>query len=141
MASRNIEDCVKPLQDVWAKGKQAFLEKYPDLPQPILTATYRSNEEQLALYNQPFDHIDNNGNGKIDEPGERVTYAKPGQSLHNSYPSRAFDVAFKTLSGNTDWSVDLFIKFAQVIHTIDPMVVWGGSWGRIADKPHFEYRA
>jgi len=43
----------------------------------------RTIKYQDALYAQPTDGIDNDRDGKIDEPDEKVTRAKGGQSAHN----------------------------------------------------------
>jgi peptidoglycan L-alanyl-D-glutamate endopeptidase CwlK len=136
MASRKIQDCVKELQDVWEKSKEIYLDKYSDLPQPFLTCTYRSLEEQRMLYNQSFDGIDNDNDGKIDEPDEKVTNAKPGQSKHNLFPSKAFDIAFKK-NGIIAWDLYLFLKFAEIVKEVNPNIKWGGNW-KFKDYPHFE---
>jgi len=136
MCQRSITYCTVPLQEAWFAASDKFIATYPTAPTPILTCTYRSNEEQNALYNQPWDGKDNDGDGKIDEPDEKVTKAKAGQSYHNFYPSRAFDVAFR--KGKTlDWTVENFQKFYDIIHVINPNIVWGGNW-KFKDYPHFQ---
>ena len=39
-----------------------------------ISEVYRSQERQKRLYNQPWDGIDNDGDGKIDEANEKVTW-------------------------------------------------------------------
>lgn len=125
MPSRNITDCVPQLQSAWKYAIGEWDRLYPALPKPILTCTYRSNEEQTKLYNQ----------GRT-TPGKIVTQAKAGQSKHNSNPSKAFDIAFKK-DGVVDWSVDLFKKFAAIIKPKG--IKWGGDWKKgFIDYPHFE---
>lgn len=138
MAERSITFCTEELQEAWYAALNRFKVENPTLPTPILTCTYRSPEEQLALYNQPFDHVDNDHDGKIDEPDEKVTNAKPGQSYHNTYPSKAFDIAFKTIDGKLDWDTKLFKAFADIMKEVNPKVIWGGNWKTIKDTPHFE---
>lgn len=140
MPERDIKFCIPALQEVWNKASKEFMDTYPNLAKPMLTCTYRSNEEQAQLYNYPWDGIDNNKNGKIDEPGEKVTNAKAGQSYHNHSPARAFDVGFKKASGVLDWNLDLFHKFASIAKKYHPNLGWGGDWKKFKDYPHFEIK-
>ena len=137
MPERSITYCTEELQEAWFAASDKFKQTYPALPQPILTCTYRSPTEQDELYNRPWDGKDNDGDGLIDEKDEKVTNAKAGQSYHNKYPSRAFDIAFK--KGNKlDWTIDNFKKFYEIIHVINPKIVWGGNWKSFKDYPHFQ---
>ena len=125
MASRDIQKCTSFLQQIWAVGLNVWKQQYPERPQPFLTCTHRSNEEQDRLY----------AKGRT-APGPKVTNAKAGQSKHNFTPSTAFDIAFKTKDGGLDWSPYLFEDFAKIV---EPMgVMWGGRWGSFVDRPHFE---
>src|SRR3989304_3747516 len=94
MASRRLEDLNEILVSVYQKAKVEYDKLYPANPQPFITCTYRSPQEQPALFNQPRDGKDNNGNGIIDDKSEKVTQAQAGQSPHNFHPSYAFDIAF-----------------------------------------------
>ena len=126
MPSRKIEDCVPILQKCWRDGSKAFAALNPDLPQPLITCTYRTPQEQLDLYAQ----------GRT-KPGGIVTQIKRG-GKHNSYPSKAFDIAFKTREGKLDWSPKLFEKFANIVAIQYPEVEWGGRWKSFKDMPHFQ---
>lgn len=126
MPSRKIEDCVEPLQVAWADASKAFAQLHPDLPQPFLTCTHRTEAEQLELYAQ----------GRT-KPGPKVTQLKKG-SKHNSFPSKAFDIAFKTKEGKLDWSAKLFKAFADIVAKQHPSVEWGGNWAKFKDLPHFQ---
>jgi peptidoglycan L-alanyl-D-glutamate endopeptidase CwlK len=100
----------------------------------IITCTYRSIEEQNALYNQPFDKIDNDKDGMIDESDEKVTQAKGGQSFHNHRV--AFDIV-PILNGKAQWNNDaLWSKLGKLGQSIG--IEWGGSWTNFKDKPHFQ---
>lgn len=123
MASRNIADCEHLLQVAWAKGSAEFIAANPDV-QVILTCTYRSNLEQAELYSQ----------GRT-KPGKIVTNAKPGQSKHNSFPSKAFDIAFLT-NGKLDWSPANFKKFADIVKPLG--ITWGGDFKSLKDAPHYQ---
>lgn len=124
--SRNVTDLHPHLQEAWNKAQVAFKEKYPNLPQPILSYTYRSIDEQNALYAQ----------GRT-KPGVIVTRAKGGQSPHNYLPALAFDIAFVKPDKSLDWNLELFKLFAAILSS-DTRVTWGGSWKGFQDNPHFE---
>lgn len=136
MPSRNIADAHLILQKQYIKAKEQFEKANPTV-EVILTCTHRSNEEQTALYNQPTDKKDNDGDGKIDESDEKVTNAKAGQSPHNYKPSLAIDVAFK-VNGKIDWSSKWFTAFSKYMISED--IVWGGNWKSIKDLPHYEIK-
>jgi peptidoglycan L-alanyl-D-glutamate endopeptidase CwlK len=126
MPSRKIEDCTVALQIAWRDASSSYAFYYPELPQPFITCTYRTPEEQLELYAQ----------GRT-KPGAIVTRIKKG-GKHNEYPSKAFDIAFKNAEGKLDWSAHLFKKFADIIRKQHPLVEWGGSWKSFKDAPHFQ---
>ncbi|RAJ92205.1 peptidoglycan L-alanyl-D-glutamate endopeptidase CwlK [Larkinella arboricola] len=137
MASRRIDDLDPVLAYAFGKAEAEWRIKFPELSQPFLTCTYRSKEEQTALYNQPFDKKDNDGDGKVDEADEKVTNAKAGQSAHNYQPRLAFDVAFKKKNGQADWNTELFTLFSKlVLQTAG--ITWGGHFKSLKDAPHFE---
>jgi peptidoglycan LD-endopeptidase CwlK len=75
-----------------AKWRQFSVELESAGYRAILTCTYRSNEEQARLYAQ----------GRT-RPGKIVTWAKPGRSLHNVMPARAFDIAILE-NGKLNWN-------------------------------------
>jgi peptidoglycan LD-endopeptidase CwlK len=125
MPSRKLGDLVKELQDAWTVACIAHATTYPDLPQPFITCTYRSPEEQLELY----------AIGRT-LPGKIVTQLKSG-SKHNTLPSRAFDIAFQK-DGKVTWDKKHFIRFAAIVKSINPAVEWGGDWKKFKDYPHFQ---
>ena len=101
---------------------------------PFITETMRSFERSDALYNQPWDGIDNDGDGKIDEVDEKVTNAKGGQSYHNY--GLAIDFV-NQINGVAKWTVDdNWKKVANVFKKHG--FVWGGDWKSFKDYPHFE---
>lgn len=77
--------------------------KTPKGVHPTFTETIRSYERSDALYNQPFDGKDNDGDGKIDEADEKVTNAKGGSSWHNFGLAADFVLI---INGKTSWIVD-----------------------------------
>lgn len=137
MCSRRLSDANPKLQEAYKKAKIAFEAVYPQF-EVILTCTYRSHEEQERLYNQPWDGIDNNNNGLIDEPSEKVTNAKPGQSKHNHYPSLAIDIAFKYRGEKKlNWNLAYYKKFYDIIKGFEPAIRWGGFF-KFVDGVHYE---
>lgn len=90
----------------------------------IITATYRDNEAQDALYAQ----------GRT-KPGKRVTNAKAGQSMHNY--RLAFDFV-PMINNQCAWSDTLlFLKCGKIGVSLG--LTWGGNFTTIKDMPHFEY--
>lgn len=129
MASRRLEDLHPYLANAYRRAAAEWDMAFPLLPKPFVTQTYRSNEEQNILYNQ----------GRT-TAGNKVTNAKGGQSLHNYFPSFAFDIAFVDgKNGNIDWSITLFQNFASIICR-DSNIEWGGNWKSFKDNPHFGFK-
>lgn len=93
----------------------------------LVTCTYRSGEEQSALYAQ--------GRSK---PGHIVTNAKAGQSFHQY--KVALDI-YPVVNGKID--------FAGTAHEWQEMAVifkkhgfeWAGEWKRFKEFPHFQMRS
>lgn len=85
-----------------------------------ITDGFRSIEEQNLLYAQ----------GRT-TPGNIVTNAKGGESLHNF--GKAFDVV-QMKNGTPIWN-----KFSNDIVSIanDLGLKWGGHWKNFKDYPHF----
>lgn len=144
MASRNIADCSSFMQQKWEAALLIWREKYPGEPEPFLTCTHRTNEQQAALYAKGRTQAELNAVGLAHvKPGggAKVTWALPGESKHNKKPSQAFDIAFlkKGSKKECDWSLSPFRKFAAIIKPMG--VEWGGDWpGRKNDSPHFQER-
>lgn len=129
MASRAKEDLNEILVDAYDKACAEYLRLYPSNSQPFITCTYRSNDEQTSLY-----AIGRTAKGK------KVTNAQAGQSAHNFKPAAAFDIAFITLSRKLDWNIRNFKAFADIIKTIQPLVVCGIDFVSLPDAPHFELK-
>jgi len=91
MASRAPDLLHPKLKAAWFSLRDTLRDKGIDA---ILTCTYRSKREQLALYQQ----------GRT-APGKIVTKSLPGKSRHNSLPSEAFDIAIIE-NGTCIWDTD-----------------------------------
>lgn len=101
----------------------AYVARWGRVPMPIVTCTYRDNEEQGQLWEQ----------GRL-KPGPIVTWAQPGDSPHNQVPSAAFDIAF-IRDGVTEWDPVHFSRFAEIAEWYG--IEWGGRWPT-PDRPHFQ---
>ena len=101
----------------------------------------RSWKEQDALYNQPSDGRDNDGDGKVDEADEKVTKAKGGFSNHNFLIAGDFGVfRGKAYLDSTDAAFAAKVHRACSVHAEECGLEWGGSWKSFKDLPHYEYR-
>lgn len=127
MASRKLEDLNDILVKAYNDTVIEYKAKYPLNPQPFITCTYRSKEEQNQLFAQ----------GRTAK-GKKVTNAKGGQSAHNYLPSFAFDISFITLDKKLSWDVKYYKLFADILKTKTNKVTWGGDFKSIKDAPHFE---
>lgn len=130
--SRRIEDCHPELQMKLLACIQEWANAGLDI---LVTCTYRSKEEQLALYEQ----------GRT-SPGRIVTNAKPGQSAHNYTVSNkpaslAFDVVPMS-NGKPVWGTSREdMKVWQQISTIAKAkgLQWAGDWqGHFHEIAHFQ---
>lgn len=118
MASRDINDLHPEL-----KKRFLYLKKNVEFDNELkLACTYRSKQEQLALW------------GLYENHGGPVA-APPGQSLHNYRPALAFDVFFQTPEGTADYSWGQFAKLAKEAKKLG--LEWGGDW-KVQDGPHFQ---
>lgn len=122
MASRDKKDLRPELVQAYEKAVDEYKRLYPNDPQPFITCTYRSGEEQNKLYNQV----------------PKVTNAKAGQSPHNYNPSFAFDIGFITVDNKMSWNSKYFKMFADCIKS--DVVSWGGNFKSLVDMPHFELK-
>lgn len=103
----------------------------------IVTSVYRSPLEQDMLYLRPFDGIDNDKDGLIDEANEKITNARGGQSYHNW--RCAFDIV-PIVQGKAIWTNQmLWTKLGAIGQSCG--LEWGGSWTGFVDQPHFQFTA
>lgn len=116
-------------------ARAAFIEANAALTgraQLIITSTARDFNEQQKLYDQ----------GRT-TPGQKVTNAKPGQSIHNYYlaldgalliDGKKLDWDFKK-----DWDGDKQSDWMEVVLIFKKHgFKWGGDWVSFKDLPHFE---
>jgi hypothetical protein len=147
MNSRDSKYLDKYLADAFAYADGEWDKRYPNLPNPTLTQTFRSTEYQDMLYAQGRLSLEEvNKLRKVQgllalkaNENKVVTNAKGGKSKHNSNPAKAFDIAFFDRSKNKlDWSESLFKKFYDIVIEKYPKVFWGANFRTFRDVPHFE---
>lgn len=117
-SSRDPDKLHPTLRVCWSFMKREWWFLYPNLPQPFITCTTRSQADQSRLLSE----------GK--------SRAKFGESLHNFHPAFAFDLAFARPDQPADWSFHLFDKMAAIAEPLG--LVWGGRWKGLVDGPHFQ---
>lgn len=91
----------------------------------------RTFAEQQAIYDQPHDGKDNDGDGKVDEADEKVSNAIAGKSYHNY--GLAIDIV-ELKNGKINWNFQ-YSKLAPIAQKYG--LTWGGNWN---DNPHYEIK-
>ena len=111
--------------DVEAKAVELLKLAAKDNVELVVTQTYRSPEQQAALY----------AKGRTG-PGPKVTNAPPGYSWHEF--RRAFDVAITHFPGDMTRD-DLYDGPWEHVGDLGESVglEWGGRW-KHPDRPHFQ---
>lgn len=130
MASRKPEDLHPDLLPLY----RWFMEEAAKASIDVLTTcTYRSNQEQDALYAQ----------GRT-TAGHIVTNCKGGQSAHNftinGFPAaKAFDIV-PIVNGKPDWeSKDpIWQQLGDIGNSVG--LNWAGRWAHMREYPHFQLR-
>ena len=121
MASRKLEDLAPQFRDRFLAWLGACKAQGLDL---LVTCTYRSKEEQDALYAQ----------GRT-KPGKKITNAQAGESPHNF--SLALDFV-PIVDGKPMWNDEH--PAWRTAGNLCPAygLEWGGSWSRFRDMPHVQ---
>jgi peptidoglycan L-alanyl-D-glutamate endopeptidase CwlK len=123
--SRNLEDLhprVKAMAELMIERCKAAGIDFQ------ITSTYRDKESQDELYAQ----------GRT-KPGQKVTNARGGQSMHNYRV--AFDVVPKK-SGQLVWGTTgedgkLWQKIGEIGESCG--LEWAGRWKTFREMPHFQF--
>jgi len=121
MSDRDLADLQPPVE---AAAKKALAAADAAGLKYVITCTYRTKEEQAALYAQ----------GRT-APGPRVTDAKPGQSFHEYRV--AIDI-YIIVNGKIDWSgtAPQWKVLAKCFK--DQGFEWAGEWKTFKELPHFQ---
>jgi peptidoglycan L-alanyl-D-glutamate endopeptidase CwlK len=115
------------LREFWPKLKEAYEKAYPGRFL-FLSCTYRSPEEQKALYDQ-------------NRPGRVLTRCDGFDRLsnHNYDPARAFD-CFIVIDNRAVWEPVYYTVLGKMIKELgyEGKIRWGGWFSSFKDYPHFE---
>jgi peptidoglycan L-alanyl-D-glutamate endopeptidase CwlK len=105
-------------------------------------SAYRSFEEQAALYAKGRDD-----HGKIINPKEVVTYAKPGSSWHNyglavdlvmdGSPKPGLQWTWQDFVDSNGDKINDWKQLGEIGESF--LLAWGGRWTKPVDTPHFQY--
>lgn len=141
MASRKLSDLCQP---VYERAQRMLVELDRQGIDVLVTCTYRSSDEQAALYAQGREGLPVVNSlrkdaklASIDEDSNKiVTKAKPGQSMHEY--RCAFDLV-PIESGKAIWDskhplwkrIGMIGKWAGL--------EWAGDWQTFQEFPHFQY--
>lgn len=141
MPSTRITDLATALADVWLDISEQYLETHEGR-KLILTATYRSPEEQFRLYQQGRVQVAD-GSWQLDaDPTTAVVTNCDGflkRSRHNSNPAEALDFAVIVV-GKISWDVREYAVVGRLAEARG--LIWGGAWTKAPhDGPHLELPA
>lgn len=125
MSSRSLSDAYPALAEKYLLLAEDFSREQASYSL-VVTCTYRSVEEQQALYAQ----------GRT-VPGKVVTKIDGVRvkGMHNFTPSRAIDVAVM-VGGEIAWDEPLYHPLVELAARHG--LVSGGSWLHFKDWPHIE---
>lgn len=129
MSSRKLTDLHPQMQSMVTRFLANARAAGIDL---LVTCTYRSNEEQAALY----------AIGRT-KPGRIVTNAKPGKSSHNNTlagkpAALAVDVV-PLRDGKPVWSASdpVWKRVGEIGEKVG--LEWAGRWTTFREYPHFQH--
>lgn len=129
MSSRKLTDLHPQMQPMVTRFLANARAAGIDL---LVTCTYRSNEEQAALY----------AIGRT-KPGRIVTNAKPGRSTHNNAlngkpAALAVDVV-PLRDGKPVWSASdpVWKRVGEIGEKVG--LEWAGRWTTFREYPHFQH--
>lgn len=129
MSSRKLTDLHPQMQPMVTRFLANARTAGIDL---LVTCTYRSNEEQAALY----------AIGRT-KPGRIVTNAKPGRSTHNNTlngkpAALAVDVV-PLRDGKPVWSASdpVWKRVGEIGEKVG--LEWAGRWTTFREFPHFQH--
>jgi peptidoglycan L-alanyl-D-glutamate endopeptidase CwlK len=135
MPSRSLQDAEPKLRNAIIPLMKEFEVVAPGRSL-VITCTYRSPEEQLALY------AEGRGFHKgvyIVEDNTKVVTQLSGQpghmSLHNLKPCRAVDVAV-VIGGKVTWNPREYLPLGDL--AVKHGLEWGGNWPHLKDYPHLQ---
>ena len=152
MPSRNLSDLYWKLEVVVRKALEIAKEK--DL-KVLIICTYRSNQEQKALYSQGREDLDivnsirlQCGLAKLTEKENKKVITWTLKSYHSTEPkSMAFDfcifyknhIIWNIKADVNDNEIDDYKEFAEICKSLDNNIEWGGDWKK-KDWGHIQWK-
>ena len=129
MSSRKLTDLHPQMQPIMTRFLANARAAGIDL---LVTCTYRSNEEQAALY----------AIGRT-KPGRIVTNARPGRSTHNNTlngkPAALAADVVPLRDGKPVWSASdpVWKRVGEIGEKVG--LEWAGRWTTFREYPHFQH--
>lgn len=120
--SRDLNDLLPVVRDAATRALAKVKASGIDV---LVTCTYRTPQEQAALYAQ----------GRT-KPGKKVTNARPGQSFHEHRV--ALDL-YPLVDGKPDFAgshTDVWFKIASLFKAEG--FEWAYEWKTFKEMPHFQ---
>lgn len=141
--SHDINDCCDELKTAFPKIKQDFEKRFPGWEMQ-LDYTHRTPEKQFELFKQGRSKNIKTGIWEVVSSNEIVTNRDGINklSMHNYFPSRAFDVKLKNPDNDFIWTVNGRDTPEQWLYM--PVLakkyglISGGTWKSIVDFPHIQ---
>lgn len=119
---RNIRSLMPVAQEAARKTLEKIIVSGTDAR--IISGT-RSYAEQNELFRQ----------GRIGNPGSKVTNARGGQSWHNF--GLAWDIGIFSASGTYQTTSGPYNAVSALAKSV-PGTQWGGDWTSFKDPPHYQ---
>ena len=135
MPSIKLMDCDPELVAKWG---EVLADYHPDGRALILTCSYRSPEEQWALFKVGRYQLQDGSWAVDSDAGTSIVTQLDGivhKSKHNLHPARALDFAV-TVGGKVSWDIREYAPVGALAKQHG--LVWGGDWKTLKDAPHVE---
>ncbi len=137
MPSTRLTDCSPWLATAWLEIHEQYVMEHPE-HDLIITCTYRSPEEQFALYCKG--RMQSGATWVPDDDAETsiVTNCDGLRlvSKHNHKPADAIDFAVILPGGKVSWDPREYVPVGVLAEQRN--LVWGGRWTHLKDYPHVE---
>jgi hypothetical protein len=131
-----LEDTHEFLRATWPKVVDEYTNLNPHR-RLIITASYRTPEEQFALFRVGRTFAPDGVTVESVQPSKIVT-TKDGyrrQSNHNFWPAQALDFAV-LIAGKVTWTFKEYENVGVIAEKHG--LIWGGRWTVLRDGPHVE---
>lgn len=132
MPSTRLTDLETELANKWLEIRDAYESAHQGC-RLVVTATYRSPEEQQELYK--VGRVEKRGIWILDnDPATQIVTQVDGRtrlSLHNSQPAKALDFCL-LIAGKCSWRLQDYVPVGQMAQRLG--LRWGGTWDKPAEE-------